>query len=197
MLSRRTLIGAAVASASLGLAPYRASARLTASPHVLPASSAIGDGDFVPAPVAWLRLVERFPHLHPGKHSLHRMASTKEHEVQLNRVQSHVNQTVRFDRESRDLWQPATLSGDCEDFAILKLEILTRDYGWPRGALTLAVCRAETGQGHAVLLAHTRRGVYVLDNRRRSVLPWRALPYRWIAREEPGSPFALWRAIKA
>ncbi|HIP77818.1 MAG TPA: hypothetical protein EYH07_05075, partial [Kiloniellaceae bacterium] len=69
--------------------------------------------------------------------------------------------------------------------------------GWPRSALTLAACHIENGQGHAVLLVHTTQGVYALDNRRRGVEPWHRLPYKWIAREEPGAPFGLWRKLSA
>ena len=88
-------------------------------------------------------------------------------------------------------------SGDCEDFAISKLAALCNDRGWPRSALTLAACRLQNGQGHAVLLVHSDKGVYALDNRRRRVEPWQRLAYRWVAREEPGAPFGLWRKLIA
>jgi predicted transglutaminase-like cysteine proteinase len=197
MLSRRHFLAAAATSLVLGIASRRAEAKLVALPQPLPPSTPIGEGKYVKAPAAWLRLVERFPDLHPGKFNPCRVASTKAREAELGHIQQLVNTSVRFRNEPKDVWRPAELSGDCEDIAIRKLQMLTRDFGWPRGALTLATCRAETGQRHAVLLAHTARGVYVLDNRRPAVLPWRALPYRWQAREEPGSPFALWRAIAA
>lgn len=196
MLSRRGFMLAA-AGAALGALPLRAQATPIAIPRPLPPSTAIGKGAFVPAPAAWLRLVTHFPELHPGRTKLRRVPATKAREAELVHVQRLVNRGVRFRREERDLWQPAALSGDCEDFAIRKLEHLIDDFGWPRGALTLATCSIESGQGHAVLIAHTERGAYVLDNRRTPVLPWRALPYRWRAREAPGSPFALWRAITA
>lgn len=201
MLSRRGFMrGAITLSAAVltaGVLPAPAHARLTALPQPLPASTAIAGGDFVAAPAAWLRLVTRFPQLHPGKAKLCRVGATQAREAELVHVQRRVNASVRFQQEAEDLWQPAALSGDCEDFAICKLELLINEFGWPRGALTLATCSIESGQGHAVLLAHTERGAYVLDNRRAPVLPWRALPYRWRAREAPGSPFALWRAIDA
>ncbi|WP_193367594.1 transglutaminase-like cysteine peptidase [Pelagibius marinus] len=197
MLSRRGFMAAGAAGLALGALPGRASAKLIALPRPLPPSTAIAGGDFVAAPTAWLRLVARFPALHPGAIKPCRVPSTKLREAELVQVQREVNGKVRFQREAEDLWQPASLTGDCEDFAIRKLIILTREFGWPRGALTLATCTAETGQGHAVLLAHTERGAYALDNRRGPVLPWRALPYDWRAREAPGSPFALWRSIDA
>jgi predicted transglutaminase-like cysteine proteinase len=199
MLSRRHFLvtGLALAAPALGMLPGHAEAKLATLSKPLPPSTAMDSGKFVPAPAAWLRLIERFPALHPGKATLCSVASTTRREAELDHVQRLVNTGVRFRPESRDLWQPAALSGDCEDFAISKLARLTGEFGWPRGALTLATCRAESGQGHAVLLAHTARGTYVLDNRRAAVLPWRSLPYRWRAREEPGSPFDLWRALAA
>jgi predicted transglutaminase-like cysteine proteinase len=197
MLSRREFMAAGAAGLALGALPGSAPAKLIALPRPLAPSTAIAGGDFVAAPAAWLRLVTRFPALHPGSTSPCRVPSTRLREAELVHVQREVNRKVRFQREAEDLWQPASLTGDCEDIAICKLIALTREHGWPRGALTLATCKAETGQGHAVLLAHTERGAYALDNRRGPVLPWRALPYDWRAREEPGSPFALWRSIDA
>lgn len=197
MLTRRFFLAAMTATATTAILPRQSQANLVVLPEPLPLSTPIGSGEFVNAPPAWLRFVERFPALHPGKVSLQRRASTKLREAELDYVQRLVNKEVLFTPEKRDVWLPAGRSGDCEDFAIRKLELLVQRFGWPRGALTLATCYAETGQGHAVLLAHTDRGVYALDNRRLPVMPWRALPYRWVAREAPGSPFALWRKIEA
>lgn len=201
-LSRRRFLAAASAelalgSLALGLLPGTAEAKLLALPRPLPPSSAIGSGAFVPAPPGWLQLVKRAPALDPASATLCCIDSQPQREAELVQVQNQVNGTMRFRKEVRDLWQLASLAGDCEDFAIRKLVLLTGEFGWPRGALTLATCRIETGEGHAVLLAHTERGTYVLDNRRPPVLPWQALPYSWRAREEPGAPFSLWRALAA
>ena len=195
MLSRRCFLAATATSTVLAIRPGCLSASLTELPQPLPPSTAIGSGEFVAAPGGWLRLIKRYPEFHPGRFVLSPAASSKPREAELDHVQRLVNKSVRFRLEDRDTWQPATESGDCEDFSIKKLEILTRRFGWSRGALTIATCYAETGEAHAVLLAHTTRGVYVLDNRQEPVVPWRSLPYRWLAREEPGSPFALWREI--
>ena len=201
-LSRRRFLAAASAEFALGglalalaLSPGTAEAKLPALPRPLPPSSEIGSGTFVPAPTGWLQLVKRIPALDPAGATLCCIDSQPQREAELVRAQRQVNGTMRFRKETGDLWQLASMAGDCEDFAIRKLVILTRQFGWPRGALTLATCKAETGEGHAVLLAHTKRGTYVLDNRRAPVLPWRDLPYSWRAREEPGAPFSLWRAL--
>lgn len=199
-LSRRRFLAAASAQLALGslgfvLHARAAEAKLAALSRPLPPSSTIGSGSFVPAPAGWLQLVKRIPSLDPAGATLCCIDSQPQREAELIQVQHQVNGTMRFRTEAWDLWQLASLAGDCEDFAIRKLVLLTREFGWPRGALTLATCKAETGEGHAVLLAHTKRGTYVLDNRRAPVLPWQALPYRWRSREEPGAPFSLWRAL--
>ena len=89
------------------------------------------------------------------------------------------------------------LGGDCEDMAIERRRRLMA-IGLPEGALRLALCMTEGGEAHAVLLIEVGApdaGHWVLDNRRRQVLPWRSTPYcraaeghgRWIARSVPGS----------
>src|SRR3546814_515145 len=98
--------------------------------------------------------------------------------AQLIAVNKRVNAALRYrDDADEDLWEVGGHEGDCEDFAIRKLQELTRGYGFPRGALTLAACRLDRGRGHAVLLVHSDKGVYVMDNLTPRVLPWRKLPY--------------------
>ncbi|HIP80230.1 MAG TPA: hypothetical protein EYH07_17455 [Kiloniellaceae bacterium] len=193
--ARRRFLAISASTVALALLPQRAQAKLAILPEPLPPSTPIGNGAFTNAPGARLRMLKRHPSLHPGKKELAAVASSRIREAELDHVNRLVNTEVRFRLDNREIWEPAAVSGDCEDFAIRKLELLVKRFGWPRNSLTLAICYAETGQGHAVLLAHTSRGSYALDNRRPAVLPWRALPYRWVAREEPGSPFALWRSI--
>ncbi|WP_420349550.1 transglutaminase-like cysteine peptidase [Pelagibius sp.] len=193
--ARRRFLAISASAAALALLPQPSQAKLAILPEPLPPSTPIGSGAFTNAPGAWLRMIKRYPSLHPGKQSLAATASSRVREAELDHVNRLVNAQVQFRLDDRENWRPATTAGDCEDFAIRKLELLVKRFAWPRRSLTLATCRAETGQGHAVLLAHTSRGTYALDNRRADVMPWRALPYRWVAREEPGSPFALWRTI--
>lgn len=60
--------------------------------------------------------------------------------------------------------------GDCEDYAIGKLNRLVV-LGWPVAFLRLAMCFAETGEHHAVLIASLVQGDYMLDNRQPRVVP--------------------------
>ena len=112
---------------------------------------------------------------------------------QLERVNTLFNNriTYRLDAQQygrEDYWAfPANNIGDCEDYALAKRrELIAR--GWPPSSLLLATAKAETGEGHAVLIARTDKGDFVLDNRYAAVMPWRALPYKWFALQDPAQP---------
>ena len=181
--TRRSFLGALTGAVTACAFPVPGYANLTTLPGNLPLSSAMRTGDYHRAPPGWFKFIKRHPKLSPAGHA------------QMSLTQQQVNRLIRFRPERKDRWQLVTSAGDCEDYAIRKLDILCNTHGWPRSALTIAACYTEHGQGHAVLLVHTDKGVYALDNRRRAVEPWRRLPYRWIAREEHGAPFGLWRAL--
>lgn len=196
-LSRRNLLGAFAGLAAGCALPSTALANRTALPPPLPLSSDMQAAGFRAAPAAWLELIRNHPDLDPATHTLSPITLTRERENELAQVQEQVNRLIRFRPDGSERWQVAVSEGDCEDFAISKLAALCNDRGWPRSALTLAACRLQNGQGHAVLLVHSDKGVYALDNRRRRVEPWQRLAYRWVAREEPGAPFGLWRKLIA
>ena len=68
--------------------------------------------------------------------------------------------------------------GDCEDFALEKRERLIA-LGWDRQALALAVAYSpETGL-HAVLIAQTDHGDFVLDNLHDEPLAPESANYEW------------------
>ena len=60
--------------------------------------------------------------------------------------------------------------------------------GVPSAALSLAVVESARTGRHAVLLANTDRGDFVLDNLEPWVLPWAKTRYTWIKRETGSSP---------
>jgi predicted transglutaminase-like cysteine proteinase len=73
--------------------------------------------------------------------------------------------------------------GDCEDFALEKRRRLVAE-GLPSAALTMAIVHHRTRYfGHAVVLAETPAGTFVLDNLTDAILCWRATPYRFERRE--------------
>lgn len=89
-----------------------------------------------------------------------------------------------------DRWDyPDDGLGDCEDIQLLKRRRLTQA-GLPQRALRMTVVIDELGAGHAVLMARTDRGDYILDNKRKAVLPWQQTGYRYVKRE--GSDGATW-----
>jgi predicted transglutaminase-like cysteine proteinase len=154
-------------------------------------------GDFVPAPAAWFNLLRQHPELDPEGAPMAPVKLTAARAALLMKVNKGINRKVRYREDvGSDVWKIGGREGDCEDIAIRKLAVLTQVYGVPRGALTLAACRLDRGRGHAVLLVHSDSGVYVMDNLTARVAPWHSLPYSWIAREEPGAPFRLWRSLK-
>lgn len=109
----------------------------------------------------------------------------------LGEVNLGVNDAVAFVSDMDNLgveenWSfPANCRGDCEDFALEKRERLV-DLGVPRASLTIAFAFHEVAFfPHAVLLAETTAGTWVLDNLHDAVLCWNALPYRYTRRERP------------
>jgi predicted transglutaminase-like cysteine proteinase len=89
-----------------------------------------------------------------------------------------------------DRWDyPDDGLGDCEDIQLLKRRLLT-EAGLPQRALRMTVVIDELGAGHAVLMARTDRGDYILDNKRNAVLRWQQTGYRYVKRE--GSDSAGW-----
>lgn len=80
--------------------------------------------------------------------------------AQLNQVNRSVNSRITELSDQAtvgkdDEWRVPTVSGDCEDIAILKkLELMKR--GWPPSALLLTVA-SRHGEGHGADGAHQRR----------------------------------------
>lgn len=200
VLTRRRLLYAVAsltAAAALGATvPGAAQATMAGLQSPLPPSAPMSAGSYVPAPAAWFTLLRQFPGLDLADAVFEPARLTVARAAQLIKVNKEVNAALRYrDDTGKDRWEIGWRDGDCEDFAIRKLRELIVGFDFPRGALTLAACRLDRGRGHAVLLVHSDRGVYVMDNLTPRVLPWRRLPYGWVAREEPGAPFRLWRAL--
>lgn len=77
--------------------------------------------------------------------------------------------------------------GDCEDFALTKVQALI-DSGWSPKNLQLAVCYTELGEGHAVLMIRTKnRGNLILDNRFQEVRNQSSLNYNWHSSQLAGT----------
>ncbi|KAB0678865.1 transglutaminase-like cysteine peptidase [Aureimonas leprariae] len=109
----------------------------------------------------------------------------------LRRVNDDVNAAIRptSDRPGPlgDVWSLAPRRGDCEDYAITKRHRLIA-LGWPPSALRLAVARTGRGEGHAVLVAKTDQGDYVLDNRSRRILRWNETKLAFLKMQSGSDP---------
>lgn len=92
-----------------------------------------------------------------------------------------------------EFWTIPTKSGDCEDYALLKRQILIKN-GWPPGALLLTVVRDERGDGHAVLTVRTSQGDYILDNKVSDIKLWHQTGYRFVMRQSYVDP-RLWMSL--
>jgi predicted transglutaminase-like cysteine proteinase len=85
----------------------------------------------------------------------------------------------------REVWTyPDKGFGDCEDFALEKRRELMRK-GWPASALRMALVRQRNGEAHAVLVANTDSGDFVLDNLVADVLDWSQTSYKFVKMSSP------------
>lgn len=91
-----------------------------------------------------------------------------------------MNERIKPRSEKTDTWSIWPEYGDCDDYALTKrAELVKADI--PSGALRMAICKTEKGEGHAVLIVVTDKGEYVLDNRRNDIRKRSATGYKWIA----------------
>ncbi|WP_246088549.1 transglutaminase-like cysteine peptidase [Phreatobacter stygius] len=113
--------------------------------------------------------------------------------TQLVRINAHVNATVEpvtdIDQYGADeVWTyPISGRGDCEDYVLLKKQMLIRA-GLPASALLITVVRDRKGEGHAILTVKTDRGDYVLDNETDEIRLWHATGYRFVKRQSQDDP---------
>jgi predicted transglutaminase-like cysteine proteinase len=109
----------------------------------------------------------------------------------LQRINRAVNAEIALvpdmpGERGEECWEfPARGEGDCEDFALEKRRRLVAE-GVPSAALTMAIVHHEVQFfPHAILLAETTRGTWVLDNLHDELVCWDAVPYRYERRERP------------
>lgn len=120
--------------------------------------------------------------------------------AELAAVNRSVNDGIRYVADSRssgrsEYWTLPQAEGDCEDLALEKRRRLI-EMGWPQDSLLIALATVPRVGGHAVLVAVTDKGDFVLDVRDRDVRPWEQVPYRWVRRQSPTNP-RVWLSLKA
>ena len=72
--------------------------------------------------------------------------------------------------------------GDCKDYVLLKRRKLIES-GLPSEALLIAIAWTPQNQGHAVLIARTDKGDFVLDNLSSKVMIWSDTEYQFVMRQ--------------
>ncbi len=162
-----------------------------------PRNAAMTTGENTPAPYGYVAFCARNPQdCLPEVSASAETVLTRQKWVELNTVNKAVNVSVEplTDAElyrSYEFWAyPASgpdARGDCEDYVLLKRKMLI-EKGWPARALLISVALENNGQAHALLVAVTDRGDYVLDNQTDVILPWAQTPYQWEKRQSAADP---------
>lgn len=81
-----------------------------------------------------------------------------------------------------EVWSYPKNVGDCEDYVLLKRNMLLQK-GFRASDLLITVVRQPDGSGHAVLTVRTDLGDYILDNMRDKVLLWSDTEYTFLKRQ--------------
>ncbi|MFZ2103118.1 MAG: transglutaminase-like cysteine peptidase [Oricola sp.] len=81
-----------------------------------------------------------------------------------------------------EVWTYPDRFGDCEDYVLLKRQLLINE-GFSPSDLLITVVRKPDGEGHAVLTVRTNRGDYILDNLTTKVMLWKDTPYTYLKRQ--------------
>jgi len=123
----------------------------------------------------------------PGSVRVQRFQATPERLSELDEVNRLVNKAIQPATDMElygvtERWVIPVSRGDCEDYALLKRQILIRR-GWPASSLLMTVVRDELGEGHAVLTARTAQGDFILDNKVDDVKLWYLTPYDYVMRQ--------------
>lgn len=165
----------------------------------LPWSSALPESGAAEAPYGFVDFCLRDrADCQGGTDRPERIVLTPSRFAELKAVNAMVNRLPQVTDEEnyhqKEYWTyPGAKGGDCEDLALEKRRILI-GYGWPVSSLLLATVAQSNGEGHAVLLAETDRGEFVLDNLTPAILAWDATPYKWRKRQSPFRPYA-WSSV--
>jgi len=112
-------------------------------------------------------------------------------------VNQFVNASIRPipNMEHRDWHFAEDGRGDCKDYVLVKRQKLI-EAGLPRESLLISIVRTPQRHLHAVLIAHTDQGDFVLDNLSPWVAIWSKTDYQFIKRQSQQDPNA-WVYIDA
>ena len=131
-----------------------------------------------------------------GQARVHQL--TRDEWAHMVKINNHVNTTVTplTDMEiwgQPEVWSFPTDVGDCEDYVLLKRQLLI-EKGFHPSNLLITVVRQPNGEGHAVLTVRTDRGDFILDNLVGEISDWRDTPYTYLKRQSLQHA-GLWEGI--
>jgi predicted transglutaminase-like cysteine proteinase len=106
-------------------------------------------------------------------------------------VNAHIQPMTEAERRGKEnVWSFAEDGrGDCKDYVLVKRRKLV-EAGLPRESLLVAIVWTAQEQGHAVLIAHTDRGDFVLDNLMPNIMLWSDAAYQFVERQSETDPNA-------
>ncbi len=133
-----------------------------------------------------------------GPMEVQRFSLEKARRIELEQINKRINRDIEpaTDLEVYGVtehWAIPKTRGDCEDYALLKRQVLMRA-GWPASALLMTVVMDEKDEGHAVLTARTAEGDFVLDNKTDEIKLWSKTPYQFVMRQSYLNP-RVWMAL--
>lgn len=144
------------------------------------------------APVGYLDFCRRDAASCRSSGPVRRQKLTRARWAELERVNRSINESIspQTDKDAfgvEELWTIPSSAGDCEDYVLLKRKTLIAS-GWPTSSLLIAVAFDEMRAGHAVLLARTTAGDYVLDNKNSKIVRWYETPYQYVKVQSEKDP---------
>lgn len=152
-----------------------------------------------PPPFGFVQFCERWPAECVATNAQEgRFNATPQRLSELDEINRRVNIVIApaTDQELYGIAEHWTLPvdrGDCEDYALLKRQILLQR-GWPSSALLMTVVRDERGDGHAVLTVRTTQGDFILDNKVSDIRLWHQTGYHFVMRQSFVEP-RLWMSL--
>lgn len=184
-IKQKSILGAVLAAAIVGYA-----GQATAIPFAKHMWLYTAIVERAKPPAAWLEFCRKNPgDCETSEHSPREMAFTTEAFEELTNINRLVNRSIKAKTDRKhwgvpDKWSyPDDGYGDCEDYALLKRKLLI-EIGWSPAALLMTVVW-DKNAGHAVLIARTDKGEYVLDNLSSKVSLWSSTSYRFVKRQSP------------
>lgn len=170
------------------------------SPAIAPQSTAMAVASVTMPPSGYLDYCMRNPAECPPqeRNATEPEPLTPARWADLDRVNTMVNTSVRYVTDvslysRNEYWTYPNGRGDCEDFVLAKRKLLL-DSGWRAETLLIGVALDLEGLRHAVLIASTDKGDFVLDNQLERVVAWSETGYTWEKRQTAANP-NIWVAL--